>query len=461
MLIIKVVLGLVGLGIVVFIHELGHFLAARLVGIDVEAFSIGWGNPILKKKIGNVEYRLGMFPVGGYCKMKGAEDYGTADYKEAWEKMNNGVKPDKSSFLGASPLARIVVSFAGPFFNLIFAVILLSILWGVGFEMNTLGNKIVLASEVNNETYYPADAAGLKTGDRIVRINGREISYYHEIQENIALNPDKTLPITVDRNGEILQLNVTPSLDKSSASGKIGVYFWTDPVIETVTEDSLAQRAGLRAGDIFVSANGQTLRNTLDLFNVMEQKPEELVLEYERGGQRELAVFSAEDLTNDAGDLINDIGISWATIRYRTPNLSFPQAVVKGIQEGLRTLAISVKSLRLLFMGIDLTQAVSGPVRITYMMGDMAEQGFKQGLGTGLRSIADFIGLVSIALCVMNLLPLPILDGGMIILFLVELIRRKPAHPKAITIFQYCGMVIIFSLMILAVFGDIMYFVRR
>jgi len=112
-------------------------------------------------------------------------------------------------------------------------------------------------------------------------------------------------------------------------------------------------------------------------------------------------------------------------------------------------------------MGIDLTQAVSGPVRITYMMGDVATQGFSQSFGTGLRSIVNFVALISIALCVMNMLPLPILDGGMIILFLVEMIRRKPIPPKAVEIFQTCGMVIIFGLMALALFGDILFFVRR
>jgi len=100
-------------------------------------------------------------------------------------------------------------------------------------------------------------------------------------------------------------------------------------------------------------------------------------------------------------------------------------------------------------------------VRITYMMGDMAAQGFGQGMGTGLRSMAEFLALISIALCVMNLLPLPVLDGGMIVLFAVELIRRKPAHPVAISVFQGFGMVIIFGLMCFAIFGDILYFVRR
>jgi regulator of sigma E protease len=454
MILIKIILGLFGLGIVVFVHELGHFLAARLVGIDVEAFSIGWGNPILKKKIGTVEYRLGMFPVGGYCKMKGAEDYGTADYKEAWEKMRMGKNPESGSYFAASPAGRILVSFGGPFFNLLLAVLLLSILWGIGFEITTLGNKIILASEITSGETYPADTAGLKTGDRIIEIAGQKIAYYHEIQENIALNPDKKLSVAVERDGKIVNLNVTPSLDKSSATGKIGVSFWIDPVIERIEEGSPAQRAGLLPQDILLSANGVALQNSHDLMKVLEQSPDGLVLEYERNGTVGQAQLSRDEYKNE-------LGITWAIVSYRTPNLSFPAAIAKGVKESWKTLTVSIKSLRLLFMGINLTQAVSGPVRITYMMGDMATESFGQGIGTGLRSFADFIAIISIALCVMNLLPLPLLDGGMIVLFLVELIRKKPAHPKAISVFQTCGVVIIFGLMILAVYGDILYFVRR
>jgi regulator of sigma E protease len=450
MLIIKIALGLFGLGVVVFFHELGHFLAARLVKIDVEAFSIGWGNPIFKKKIGSVEYRFGMFPVGGYCKMKGE-----TDYNEAWENKNKGIEPEKGSFLAASPAARILVSIGGPLFNFLFAIILLCFLWGFGFEIKTLENRIVLASEITDEV-FPADIAGLQTGDRIININGKEISYYHEVHENIALNPEKTLPITVDRDGKNLALQVTPALDKSSGAGKIGVYFWTDPVIDNVTEGSPAQKAGLLPGDIIKIANDMPVQNTVDLIKIIEQKPGLLSLELDRGGLTKQVLLNISDLDHD-----HDIGISWKIITYRTPNLSIPAAAVKGFKEGYKTLAASVMGLKLLFKGIDLTKAVSGPVRITYMMGDMAAQGFGQSIGTGLRYFIDFIALISVALCVMNMLPLPILDGGMIILFLVEMIRKKPAHPKAISIFQTCGMVIIFSLMVFALFGDILYFVKH
>jgi len=450
MLLVKILLGLLGLGIVVFIHELGHFLAARLMKIKVEAFSIGWGKAILKKKIGDVEYRLGMFPIGGYCKMKGDSDYNN----EAYEKISQGIKPEEGTYHAASPLARILVCFAGPFFNLIFAAIILSFIWGIGFEINTLPNKIVLYSEITPDEIYPADEAGLLTGDRIIAINGQRTDYYHEIREAILLNPNKTLDITVERDGRFLTLDVTPALDKSSGAGRIGILFWADPVIENVTLESPAYRAGLLPGDIVISANGEIIRNTLDLVKIKEQSDDDLLLVYQRDGFLNETILSAEDLTGE-------LGLSWASIQYRTPNLSVPAAVAKGFSESMRTLIISVKSLRLLFMGIDLTNAVSGPVRITYMIGETAAQGFGQGVGSGLRSTAEFIALISIALCMMNLLPLPIIDGGMILLFLVEWIRKKPAHPKAIAVFQTCGMVIIFGLLVLAVFGDIMFFIRQ
>jgi len=450
LLAVKILIGLLGLGVVVLIHELGHFLAARLVKINVEAFSIGWGNPILKKKIGAVEYRLGMFPVGGYCKMKGE-----TDYNKAWENMEQGIKPEEGSYLAASPLARILVAFAGPFFNLIFAIILLSFIWGFGFEINTIGNKIILASEIIKEETFPADKAGFKTGDRIMEIDNKSINYYHEIQENIALNPSKTLPVIVERDGKILELQVTPNLDKSSGAGKIGVIYWIDPVIESVKQGSIAEGAGLIPGDRIITLNGNPVKNSEDFKRIRESSdfPGSFIVKYERKGMLSETEFYLDNSREE-------IGFTWETIRYRTPNLSIFAAVSKGFQEGVKTLKISITSLRLLFMGIDLTQAVSGPVRITYMIGDMAAQGFGQGVSSGLRSLAEFIALISIALCVMNLLPLPIIDGGMIILFFIEMIRKKPIPPKAVSIFQTCGMVIIGGLFIFAVLGDIMFFVR-
>ncbi|MDR0718657.1 MAG: site-2 protease family protein [Treponema sp.] len=452
MMIFKILLGLVGLGIVVFVHELGHFLAARLVGIDVEAFSIGWGKPVLKKKLGAVEYRLGMLPLGGYCKMKGENEF-----QQAFENKQKAIDPAPGSFFAASPLRRIIVSFAGPFFNLVFAVLVMSVIWGIGFEVNTLENRIVLLSDIKTGSTNPADEAGLKTGDRILEINGNKTENYHDIQENIAVHPEEKLSVTVDRDGEILHFTVIPSLEKSTGAGRIGVYFWTDPIISEVAAGSPAEKAGLKSGDRIRSVNGNDFAYSVKLIPILEEKPGSLKLEYERGGL--IQNTELELSYSDSGEA--DPGISWQTIKYRTPYLNPFAALATGTVKTWQTFVISLKSLSLLFRGIDLTQAVSGPVRITYMVGDVAAEGFGQSFATGLSSMTNFLALISVALCIMNLLPLPILDGGMILLFIIEALRRKPLPPRAIYVFQTIGAVLIFSLMLFAVFGDILFLTKH
>ena len=448
----RILLGFIGLGIVVFVHELGHFLMARLAGITVEAFSIGWGKPILKKKINGVEYRLGLFPVGGYCKMKG-----DSEFEEAYKNSEEGKIAEKGSFYAVSPFGRILACFGGPFFNFVFAVLVLSVIWGIGFEVNTLGNRIILASEINPGTLNPADEAGLQTGDRIVSIDGKKTETYNDIQEIIALNPGEELPLQIERNGRTVDLSVTPVMERSTGAGRIGVYFWTDPVVDRVAQGSPAEIAGLRSGDRLLAVNGSPLPHTMALYQILEERPSVINIEYLRGDSTLTA--SLLPIYTEAGDA--ELGMSWKAINYHTPRLSPPAALAKGTVESWKTFTISLKSLTFLFKGIDLTQAVSGPVRITYMLGDVATEGFSQSFGTGISSMASFLSLISIALCIMNLLPLPILDGGMILLFLVEGLRRKPLHPRFVSIFQTVGVVLIAGLMIFAVFGDILYLSRR
>jgi len=448
--VINIVLGLVGLGIVVFVHELGHFIAARLAGIDVEAFSIGWGNPILKKKIRGVEYRLGMFPVGGYCKMRGHDEI-----KGAVETGESEAVPAKGTFYGASPLRRIAVCFAGPLFNMVFAIIVLSVLWGAGREIWTQENRIVLASELNPQASYPADEVGLLTGDRIIEISGRPTSFSHEIRESFILNPDRLLPVTVERQGEIINLYIRPRLNRDTGAGQIGIHFWTDAIVAGIIPDGDAAIAGLLPGDKIVRMNGREVANTIDVTGVLRENPRHITVDFIRNG----AEGSVELLATQAGG--PGLGIMWPAVQYRTPSLSPPAALARGARETWRTLTVSVHSLSLLFRGINLTEAVSGPLRITYMVGDIATAGFGQNVATGLRAIADFLALISIAIGVMNLLPLPVLDGGQIVLYTVEVIRRKPTPPKALRVFQTVGVALIFGLMIFALFGDVMFLGRR
>jgi len=491
MIIVKIILGLIALGIVVFVHELGHFLAARLVGIDVDAFSIGWGKPVLKKKIGKVEYRLGIFPIGGYCKMAGDDKY-----EEAWEAQKNGKAPKEGTFYAAPPYKRIIVAFAGPFFNVLLAVVLFAVIWGVGFEYETLDNKIVLVKDVDAGESYPADKAGLETGDKIVAIGGRDISDYRNIQSVIAVNAERELPVTVIRDGKELNLNIEPELQKSSGVGKIGVYPYVEPYIGYVAPGSPAEKAGLQKGDLITKINGAEIPYTMALYRIFkdgEIPSGDVQIEYKRAGelynteifarpgQAEQAAKEVEALEQSyegelegAGDVgknaneaqvaeeeFQNFGIEWQTITQRTPKYSFFGAAGKGFQEAYYMLEATIRSFRLLFRGIDLTQSVSGPARITWLAGEVATQGFSQSVWEGVRSLANFLALISIALGVTNLLPLPVLDGGLIVLFLIEIARRKAPSPKALQAFQIAGFVLIVGLMVFSIAGDIMFFARR
>jgi regulator of sigma E protease len=451
MLVYRILLGLLGLGIVVFVHELGHFIAARLMKIDVEAFSIGWGKPILKKKIGAVEYRLGIFPMGGYCKMRG-----DGDYEEVYEKSKKGIPAEKGTFFSANPFRRIVACIGGPLFNLVFAVLILSVIWGIGFEVTALSNRVILVSEIFPGNLNPADEAGLRTGDRIIEVSGRRTETSRDLQRIIAVNPRTELTVRIERNGELLDLSVTPAMD-SSGIGRIGVYFWTDPVIERIVEDSPAEIAGLKTGDKILRVNGSDLPHSMALLQILADRPQLLNIEFSREGQNSFA--SLIPIYNETGAL--NLGIVWESLRYRTPRLSPPMAVARGVSETWETFIRSIGGLALLFQGVDLTQAVAGPVRITYMVGDIAVDGFREDFWTGISSMASFLALISIALCIMNLLPLPILDGGMILLYLAEGIRRKLLHPKFISVFQAVGVVLIGGLMVFALFGDILFFTNR
>ncbi len=451
-MILRILIGLIGLGLVVFVHELGHFLVARLVGIDVEAFSIGWGRPIWKRKIGKVEYRLGAFPVGGYCQMRGE-----AEFREALTHEHAAIPRDKGTFYGTPPLKRILVAVAGPAANALFAVLVLAAVWGAGFEVRTLGNRVVLASDIEGGKTYPADQAGLKTGDRIVEVDGERVANYQEVQGAIAPNADKALRVVVDRDGTPVELSVVPQLDTATGAGKIGVYFWTDPIVATVKPGSPAAIAGIEAGDFIRTVNGAPLPYTVALAKILKDRPNILVLEAERHGEverRELVVSYADDGSAD-------LGIEFETLRFHTPRLSPLAALAKGASESWKTFTLSLRSFSLLFRGVDLTKAVSGPVRITYMVGDVAAEGFGQGVGAGVSAVASFLALLSVALCLMNLLPIPALDGGLVILFLIEAIIRKPLRPKAVYLFQLVGSAIIFGLLLFSVFGDILFLFGR
>ncbi len=370
----KILLGLLGLSFLVFFHELGHFLIARAMGVTVEAFSIGMGPVLLHHRWGATDYRISLIPLGGYCSMKGEKDY-----RDALENKQKEIRGDKDSFYGVHPFKRLLIAFAGPFFNVIFAFVAFSIIAMMGYTYTTAGNRVLMSSDVEEfkDSESPAAEAGMKSGDIILSMDGTEVSDFTEIRQFITLNGGKTVRVKVQRENEFLEIDVPLGFDKSTGSGFMGIVWDKDSLIE----------------------------------------------------------------------------------KNYGPYSFFP-ALAQGAKESIKTMGIAVKSVGILFKGVDVTSAVSGPVRTTVMIGDMISTGFEEGARIGIINALEFLAFISISLFLTNLLPIPVLDGGLILFALIECITRRKMNPKLLYYIQMVGMVMIFGLLALAIVGDIVYFIK-
>ena len=450
-MILTIILGIVGLGVVVFVHELGHFIVAKASGITVEAFSLGWGKVLYHREWKGTDYRISLLPIGGYCKMKGEELFRTA-IKENYEKIPH----EKGSLFSVSVWKRMLTYAAGPFFNLIFAVLVLSVIWFAGFTIHTYENKVILLSdypELFSQQSYPADEAGLQTGDRIVSIDGESVETYTDIQQKIAPSPNETFPITVERGSRRINLSITPELNRETGAGRIGVAAWIEPVIGQVQADGSAANAGIQAGDRIVRVNGKDITHSLEFHALLQKQPSKLNITFERNDTRQKTELIP--LYDENGNA--SLGIGFAGITHRTPQYNLFQSIAKGTHETFRTFALTIKGIALLFSGVDVQKAVSGPVRITYLVGEVATEGFAQGIGSGFITLFRFLSLLSVALCFGNLLPIPALDGGLIVLSLVEAAKGSSVSPKTFYRYQTVGFIIILLILFLTTFSDLSY----
>jgi regulator of sigma E protease len=451
---LNIILGLFGLGLVIIIHELGHFVAAKLSGIRVEAFSVGWGKVLLRKTYRGTEYRLSMLPIGGYCKMQGEEYLKQADKPQSEMK-----PPEAGSLFFVPPWKRLITYFAGPFANFLFSILVLSIIWFAGSSIHTFESKIILQSEtmLAVDDQYPADIAGLKTGDRIVEIDGHTVESFKDIEQYITPSAGEELAIVVKRATGFADLTITPRLDPETGAGLIGVAAWVEPVIASVTAGSGAEKAGIIPGDAIKSIDGIPVRHSLDLYAALSTRPAEIDLSLERNGTTRTAEIPV--IYTDDGNVNFGFAFAGITIIERERNPF--TAVKRGVQETFSTLSLSIKSIALLFKGVNLRSAVSGPIRITYLVGEVATRSFSQGIGRGLLIVFRFLSMLSVALCFMNLLPIPALDGGFILVSLAEIITKKPIRPKFFYRYQIIGFAILFTILILTLFNDVFYLAGR
>jgi regulator of sigma E protease len=432
----------------VFVHELGHFIAAKRVGIGVETFSLGWGKKIVGFDYKGTNYRISMLPFGGYCKLKGEDPYSAQEQRE------------DGTFFAAPPWKRIVVSAAGPLANVVFAVMVLTFIWWIGFDVHTDGNRIILASDYTMDSFAdppPATRAGLKTGDRIVAIDGQPVNHFQDLLETVATAPNQEIVLTIEREGRALQTSLVPELDLDTGAGRIGVYAWRDPIVDQVREGGTALLAGLQPGDRIVAAGGRSVRHTMDLYQQLQDRPQTLLIRYRRNGtERETPLV----LDYDEEGMAN-LGFNFAVGVYPSQRVGLIGALRKGAEESWDTFFITLRGIGLLFRGVNVMNAVAGPLRITYYVGSVATSGFSFGFAEGLVSYFRFLCLLSIVLFLINLLPIPGLDGGQILVFTLEAVRRKPLQPKVIARIQMISFSFIVLLAVFATFSDILFFMGR
>jgi regulator of sigma E protease len=252
-------------------------------------------------------------------------------------------------------------------------------------------------------------------------------------------------------------MTITPQLDKNTGAGRIGIYAWVDPVVRSVSAGSAAAIAGLRSGDRIIEADGRPVANTMDLFQALAAKPPKLPLTYERAGSQETAtvVFVYDEKGSP------NLGIGFAYDIYRSPSMGLGGALKKSVEETWSTITLTVKGFGLLFQGIKLRNAVAGPLRITYYIGTAATSGFELGVGAGVVSFFRFLAFLSVVLFLMNLVPIPAMDGGQIVLFVVEILRGKPVRSRLIWRLQIIGFSLLIGLSLFVTFSDVLFFMGR
>ena len=434
----KIFAFLVGLAVLIFVHELGHFLAARKCGVIVEKFSIGFGKKIFGITSRGTEFIIAAIPLGGYVKMKG-EELGEETSEEG-------------SFSAASPQQRLLIAFAGPAFNILFALAIYVFIYMVGVK--TIGPVIGTVKENS-----PALEAGLQTGDRIISVNNNPIRFWSQLQKKVYQSPGEKLNFQVERlNNEVINLEIIPTTEEiknvfgdTEQVGLIGI----TPLANTITyikKESAAEKAGLQLNDRIIAVENTNIFGWSDLRPAAVDKPgETLTFKIQRNNTEILIPLTPTPKTikdSNGNDLkIGEIGIGMSGLmvleQYGLIG-SIPRAI-KETWEMTSLIAISVQ--KMLFGSIPADQ-IGGPILIFQIYGEQAEQGFNEFI--------RLTALLSINLGLINLLPIPILDGGHILFFLIEIIKGRPVTEKNRERAQQVGFFMLISLMVFAFYNDIM-----
>ena len=434
------------IGILILVHELGHFAVARWTGVGVERFSIGFGPVLARWRGPETEYCLSAIPMGGYVKMVGEEN-----------PLEGGGAPvfDPAKAFSLKPLwARFLIVFAGPGMNLVLAAVIFTAV------LASIGRPVwpPVIGRVTDDG--PAMAAGLRTDDVVTAIDGRPVSYWEDLDRAIARSDGRPLQVTVSRGGGQQTLSITPRrtttrdpiFKEAREVWDFGAGPQLTPQIGSVTAGSPAERAGLRAGDAVVDVAGQPVFTPEELMLAIQKRGgQTFTITAQRGDRRETMNVTAtavkEKNPNGQEVEIGRIGVGIVTKVVRYEPYGVFAAVGQGVVKTWDMTVLTTKGLwKLVTLELPLSN-LGGPIQI-------AAEGERQRR-EGLPSLALFTAVISVNLAVLNLLPVPMLDGGHLLFFVIEGVLGRPVSLKKREAAQQLGLVLLLLLMVFAIYNDL------
>ncbi len=423
--------------ILVTIHELGHFLAAKYFKMRVDKFSIGFPPKIFGIRKGDTEYVIGATPLGGYVQIAGMIDESMDD-----SFMDQEVQPDE--FRSRPVWQRTIVILAGVIFNMILALIIYAgMAWNYGETVIPI--QSIEGIYVQEESV--ASQIGLQTGDQIIGINGREVDYFNQLFSPSALT-QRDLTFLVKRDGEQVTISTPPDfLDLINREGGFIDLNHTLPSrISRVMPGTPAEAAGIQDGDQIISANGEPVQFWIQIVDIIQTSQGPTTLEVKRGEQ-------IVDITVEPDPETNQIGIqsyqASDIFDYEIKTYGLAQSVVVGFNRTNDTFFGIIKGIGRLFSGdISVRENLGGPVAIASITKEATDRG-------GFEGFWNITAFLSVTLAIMNMLPIPALDGGHFMFLVYEGITRREPPPKVRMGLQQLGFIFLIGLFILITFNDI------
>jgi regulator of sigma E protease len=422
------------LGVLVFVHELGHFMAARWNGVRVLTFSLGFGPKLLKFRRGETEYCLSAIPLGGYVKMAG----------ENPEDPRSG-QPDE--FLSKTKWQRFQILIMGPAMNLGLAVVVLAIVLMQGATSPAYISRPALVGVVKADS--PAEKAGLQPGDIITRLGSADVATWEQLEMAVASRPEREVEMVVIRDRQEQRLTIRPDLTELRTRGNsrfeigtIGVWPDVYPSIRALVAGEPAEKAGFKPGDVIVSINGERMVFASQVSEAISKHPdEEIQMVVRRGGAEQwIAVVPSRQGENGRiGININD------EVESFTP--SPLQAIGMSVQRNFEMSGMILRTLADLFRGEASPRQLMGPVGIAQLSGESAQAGWV--------ALFSLMASLSLNLGLLNLLPIPVLDGGHIFIMGVETIVRRDFSLAVKEKMLFAGFVALMALMATVIYNDL------